>query len=78
MAARCCRNRSGCHDEVELVLAAYDEVERGVAAHEEVEATHDAVEHCVAAQDATKAAVLSLRDFSLYFSAKYFGFTKII
>ena len=68
------------HNVVELV-AAPDNVELVYDAVEaEVVAAHDVVE-LVAAHDAKKAVVspsLYLHIFSLYFSAKYYGFTKLI
>ncbi len=71
------------HDAVKLV-AARDEVEVEVVAHDALEAVvvaaNDTVK-LVPAHDATKAVdspSLSLRNFSLYFSAKYYGFTKLI
>ena len=62
---------------VGVVVAAHDAVDIVVATHDAVDivvAANDAVE---LANDSTKAVVLSLRDFSLYFSVKYCGFTKI-
>ncbi len=54
-----------------MFLAVHDEVECVVAAHDSEELAYDA----------TKAVVLpslSLHNFSLYFSAQYYGFTKLV
>ncbi len=75
------------HDavEVEAVVAAHDavEVEAVVAAHDAVElVVHDAVELVAThgrvelVYDTPVMRSLLLRDFLLFFSAKYCGFTK--